>query len=197
MEPRLMDADRLALLRLARAAIADRLASPGVLDRLLGATAITPALEAIRAAFVTLREGSGALRGCIGAIEASEPLYRDVIRHAAHAAFDDPRFPAVTAAELPGLGIAVSALTPLRPVESAEAIVLGRDGVELSRGGRRAVFLPEVATEQGWSRRELLENLARKAGLGPGDWSGAALRTFETESFAEPAHAAPSTRAGE
>jgi len=71
-------------------------------------------------------------------------------------------------------------------VAGDQDIVLGRDGVILSKSGRSAVFLPQVATEQGWGTPELLENLCRKAGLPPGAWkSGARLFTFQAEVFHE------------
>ncbi len=87
---------------------------------------------------------------------------------ALQAAFHDPRFDPVAAAELPRLTIEISVLTPARPVAGPADVVPGRDGVVLRKGGRSAVFLPQVATEQGWDRDTLLTQLARKAGL-PGD----------------------------
>ena len=71
-------------------------------------------------------------------------------------------------------------------VASAAAIEVGRHGVLLEKAGRRAVFLPQVAPEQGWNRDELLAQLCAKGGL-PGDcWrSGARLSTFEAEVFRE------------
>jgi AMMECR1 domain-containing protein len=70
-------------------------------------------------------------------------------------------------------------------VPNADAIVVGRDGVALDCDGRWALFLPEVATEQGWNRVQLLEQLARKAGLPARAWRRARLSTFQSERFGE------------
>jgi AMMECR1 domain-containing protein len=79
----------------------------------------------------------------------------------------------------------VSVLTPLRPTPVAE-IEVGRHGVLLRKDGRTAVFLPKVATEQGWSRDETLDHLCLKAGLPRGGWHrDAALFTFEADAFGD------------
>jgi AMMECR1 domain-containing protein len=79
-------------------------------------------------------------------------------------------------------------LTPARRVGGPADIVLGRDGVILRKEGRSAVFLPQVAVEQGWDRETMLSELSRKAGLPAGAWkSGAEFLTFEAEVFAEAA----------
>lgn len=184
--------DRRALLTLARAAIHSELHGDETLERVLGATRITTGLEEVRGSFVTLRElparrqkPPGKLRGCIGTIIPEEPLYRNVIHNAVHSAFDDPRFPPIRKPDLDRIAIEVSALTPLQDVDGAESIVPGRDGVHLENGPSRAVFLPQVATEQGWGIRELLENLARKANLPRDGWKKARLRVFQAEVFGE------------
>lgn len=135
--------------------------------------------------FVTLRQ-RGALRGCIGQIVGTAPLAKLTSMMALAAAFDDPRFEKLRADELPGLDLEVSVLTPLRRVASAAEIVVGRDGVLLRKSGRSAVFLPEVATEQGWNREQMLDNLCLKAGLPAGSWrTGAELSIFQAEAFSE------------
>ncbi|HEX5041790.1 MAG TPA: AmmeMemoRadiSam system protein A [Candidatus Polarisedimenticolaceae bacterium] len=174
------------LLGLARAAIARAL---GVLapepDELLAGALERDVLRRPGAPFVTLRL-DGELRGCLGTLEAEEPLARAVARHAVAAALRDPRFPPLTASELEALHLSVSVLGPFTPVGSPEAIVIGRHGVSLVRGPFRSVFLPEVAVEQSWDVATLLEHLARKAGLRRrGDWEDAALAVFETACFAE------------
>jgi MEMO1 family protein len=142
-------------------------------------------LSADSGVFVTLTE-DGMLRGCIGSIVGVEPLTRAVIHNAVNAALNDPRFPPVSIGELAKVEIELSVLTPLRPVGSAEEIVIGRDGVVLERGGRRAVFLPQVAPEQGWDRATMLDNLAMKAGLPRDAWrSGANFQVFEARVFSE------------
>lgn len=141
----------------------------------------TPALEECRGVFVTLTR-DGQLRGCIGHIEGVAPLADGVIANAENAACRDPRFRPVGPDEVAALEIEVSALTPLRPVSGPEAIELGRHGIVLSRGHHRAVFLPQVAPEQGWDLETTLGQLAIKAGLGPSDWrEGCRFEVFEAE----------------
>jgi AmmeMemoRadiSam system protein B/AmmeMemoRadiSam system protein A len=178
---RLPDPDRKVLLALARTTIARYLES-GMLP--LG-RADSPGTERAQGAFVTLRK-HGELRGCIGQMQASGPIRRLVGAMAFAAAFEDPRFDKVRAAELRDIEVEISLLTPFREVPSASAIVPGRDGVLLHKGAASAVFLPQVATEEGWGREELLDNLCLKAGLVRGCWqSGAKLSTFQAEVFKE------------
>ena len=178
--------ERNDLLALARASLDDALGRAGALDRALAAVTITSALKDDRAAFVSLHERrAGALRGCVGTLEAHEPLYRGVIQRAVDAGLRDPRFPPVAAAELADLDIEISALSARRPVTGPDAIARGLHGVELTLGAHRAVFLPQVATEQGWGVVELLRQLARKAGLAPEAWDQARLAVFEAEVFGD------------
>jgi AmmeMemoRadiSam system protein A len=187
----LSPAERDAMLALARGAIEERLHANGRLSDLRARTALTAGLTAKRACFVTLEisdaPGRLTLRGCIGSTEAEHPAHAAVVESARSAAFEDPRFAPVTAVELPGIVISISLLTTATPVETADAIVLGRDGVVLSCDGKRALFLPEVAEHQGWDRHRMLEQLARKAGLPAGAWRRAQLATFQSERFGEPA----------
>jgi AmmeMemoRadiSam system protein B/AmmeMemoRadiSam system protein A len=142
---------------------------------------LSNALTQVRGAFVTLTR-SGALRGCIGHIEGHEPLVRTVVVNAINAARQDPRFEPVTDAELEGLEVEVSALTPLKTVAGVDEIEIGRHGILLSRGERQAVFLPQVATEQGWDLETTLDQLALKAGLAPMAWrEGCEFAVFEAE----------------
>lgn len=150
------------------------------------------ALEARRGVFATLTK-NGRLRGCIGTIEASEPLGRAALRAARDAAFHDPRFPPMTVAELPGTDLALSILTPPLPARPEE-LAFGRHGVVLALGARRAVYLPDVwpqlARETGDDSVEgFLSHLARyKAGLDANAWRDprAALYAFETEKYTRP-----------
>jgi AmmeMemoRadiSam system protein A len=189
MDEPLTPDEKRTLLGLARAAIVDRLKGDGALERFRDNAPLTPVLEQRRGAFVTLhvlaKGGASRLRGCIGSITPREALHLNVIHNAVHAAFDDPRFSPLADGELPFLSVEISALTPLRAVEGPDAVVPGRDGVVLRRGARSAVFLPQVATEQDWDVRELLENLALKAGLQRDEWREADLETFQAEVFGE------------
>jgi len=146
---------------------------------------VTPRLEYPQGVFVTLKK-HGDLRGCIGHIPPDFPLARAVGAMALQAAFNDPRFNSVQLKELDSLGIEISALTPMKPIGRAEEIVVGRDGVVLSKDGRSAVFLPQVAPENKWGRDEMLDNLCRKAGLPEGSWrKGAQFQVFQAEVFDE------------
>jgi len=147
-----------------------------------------PALVRPGAAFVTLTSG-GRLRGCIGSLEPSAPLIETVRNRAIQAATQDSRFPPVQVAELPELEIEISVLSPLRLVGSAEEIDIQRHGLVVESGGRRGVFLPQVAQETGWSRDVLLSRLCQdKAGLPADAWRrGARLYVFTVQSFSSPA----------
>ena len=136
-----------------------------------------------RGAFVTLRMGEQ-LRGCIGMIDGRLPLIRAVTDNGRAAAIDDPRFPPVEPDELSNITIEISALTPLRTVDDPAAVEVGRHGILLQKQGRQAVFLPQVASEQGWDLPTTLTHLCRKAGLPADAWrEGARLRVFEAEVF--------------
>ncbi|MEZ4429358.1 MAG: AmmeMemoRadiSam system protein A [Nannocystaceae bacterium] len=149
-----------------------------------------PALRVIRATFVTLREG-GALRGCIGTLEASQPLCADVAERAFEAGFSDPRFPPIAAPELPGLTVSISVLSPATPIPCAtEAALLaalrpGIDGLILRAGYRRGTFLPSV-WEQLPTPRQFLDQLKRKAGIAPYEWPPTLEASrYTAESFSE------------
>jgi AmmeMemoRadiSam system protein A len=118
-------------------------------------------------AFVTLHE-HGNLRGCIGFVIASKPLIDTVAETAQSSAFNDPRFPALTAQELKDIDIEISVLSPLRRVESVEEVRVGVHGIMLRSGFRSGLLLPQVATEYGWDRDTFLTHTCYKAGL-PGD----------------------------
>jgi AmmeMemoRadiSam system protein B/AmmeMemoRadiSam system protein A len=126
-------------------------------------------LRQMGASFITLTR-DGALRGCIGSLQAARPLGGDVAENAIAAAFRDPRFPPVTAAEWPGLRVEVSLLSAPKPLRFADEADLfsqlrvGEDGIILEADGRRATFLPQV-WESIPDKRLFMRELARKAGL--------------------------------
>ncbi|MDO8945336.1 MAG: AmmeMemoRadiSam system protein A, partial [Desulfobacterales bacterium] len=173
--------DKKALLAFARETISRYLTAQMVpLPRGFSPAALEP-----RGVFVTLKK-RGNLRGCIGRMTPDRPLAALVGAMALQAAFEDPRFSPVTMKELPDLEIEISVLTPMQPVSGPGAIVVGRDGVLLQKGKRSAVFLPQVAPEQGWGRDEMLDHLAMKAGLPAGAWrEGAQFSTFQALVFGE------------
>jgi hypothetical protein len=138
-------------------------------------------------AFVTLRR-NGSLRGCIGTIGPRQPLYQAVLENGINAAMNDWRFRPVGPDELRELEVEVSVLSPPAPIVSIEEFRVGEHGIILEKDGRRAVFLPEVALEQGWSREETLSRLARKAGLEADAWTdGARFEVFTSRKYGAPA----------
>ncbi|MFH1755909.1 MAG: AmmeMemoRadiSam system protein B, partial [Candidatus Latescibacterota bacterium] len=144
-----------------------------------------PILRDKKGAFVTLSK-QGNLRGCIGHMAEDVPLCQVVGLCALQAAFSDRRFPQVRLEEMNEIEIEISVLTPFRQIAGVEAIVIGRDGVLLEKDGRSAVYLPQVAVEQGWQREEMLDHLCLKAGLPKGGWrNGATFYTFQSTVFGE------------
>ncbi len=153
--------------------------------------ALSTALLDEGASFVTLTK-RGVLRGCIGALEAYQPLVNDVREHTAAAALEDYRFPKVSEAELAEIEIEISRLTPATALEYTDAQDLlaklrpGVDGVILSDGFRRATFLPQV-WEKIPDREEFLANLCYKMGAAPDAWRKKHLevRVYQVEEFHE------------
>ncbi|MGH9419270.1 MAG: AmmeMemoRadiSam system protein A, partial [Thermoanaerobaculia bacterium] len=121
-------------------------------------------------AFVTLRTHDGDLRGCIGSIHAVDPLYKAVVSSAISAAFRDPRFPPVRPGELERLELEISVMGPIECVTNVDDIVVGRDGLIISRGGSAGLLLPQVASEYEWDRETFLDQTCIKAGLRRGAW---------------------------
>ncbi len=146
---------------------------------------ISEQMKVVGAVFVTLKK-DGQLRGCIGDIFPRQPLYKSVIGNAINAGFNDRRFMPVTADECNEITIEISALTVPEAIKSPDEIRLGIDGVVLNKDGRSAVFLPQVATEQGWDVSEMLANLSLKAGLPVDAWKdGAQFLVFQAVIFGE------------
>ena len=150
----------------------------------LGIT-ITSNMKQKMGVFVTLHK-NGMLRGCIGEIFPTRSLYKAVMFQAINSALRDHRFPRVTEKEIPKLEFEISALTPATPVASYKDIVIGKDGMTISKDGRSAVFLPQVAPEQGWDLAQTLSNLSRKAGLSSNAWrTGVKFTVFQAIVFNE------------
>jgi AmmeMemoRadiSam system protein A len=179
--PPLTREQRAHLLAIARRAIRDR--ATGRPDTI--PTPPDPILRAPGAAFVTLTR-AGALRGCIGYVQAIMPLARAVAHCAAAAATEDPRFPVVTAQELPDLFLEISILSPLRPIADPTEIQVGLHGIYVSRGSSHGLLLPQVATEQDWDRDTFLRQACLKAGLSADAWQrDAALQVFTVECISD------------
>jgi len=127
-------------------------------------------------AFVTLRTKDGDLRGCIGSIRAAEQLYKAIVSSAISAAFRDPRFEPLQPGELELLDLEISVMGPIEPVTDFGEIVVGRDGLIISRGPYAGLLLPQVATEYAWDRETFLDQTCLKAGLPRGAWRAADCR---------------------
>ncbi len=150
-------------------------------------------LQELGATFVTLTR-KGELRGCIGALEAYQPLAEDVRQHAVAAALQDYRFPPVQPAELDEIEIEISYLSPPEPVEYdspselLEILRPGIDGVILRDGIRRATFLPQV-WEKIPDKALFLSHLCEKMGAPYDLWKRKPLQVFvyRVEEFKESA----------
>ena len=177
----LSDTERAAVLGAARQAIVDVTAGRPPYE-----APATGAFGRRAGAFVSLHRG-GDLRGCIGHIRADQPLALVVCQCAVAAALEDPRFPPVTADEVPQLDIEVSILTEPTLVRDVREIEVGRHGLIVEQHGHKGLLLPQVAAEYGWNRETFLSRTCAKAGLPPDSWTrGAAIFRFEAEVFGEP-----------
>ncbi|MCD4680829.1 MAG: AmmeMemoRadiSam system protein B [Bacteroidales bacterium] len=136
-------------------------------------------------AFVTLNKDHR-LRGCIGRFTADIALYKVIQEMSIAAATQDRRFPNVSTKEIEMLEIEISVLTPLKKIESIDEIEMGKHGIYIKKGYASGTFLPQVATETGWSKEEFLGHCARdKAGLGWDGWREADIYIYEAVVFSE------------
>jgi len=166
---------RLARRSLEAAVRGERMDAPAEFPRTLGSPG---------GVFVSLHQ-HGALRGCVGYVEALKPLYQTVIEAAAAAALHDSRFPRVDSAELAGLEVEISVLSPFWEVR-LEEIQVGLHGLMVTRGFARGLLLPQVAVERDWTVSQFLAETCRKAGLPSDAWErGAKIEAFTAEVFSE------------
>ncbi len=175
------------LLPIARAEISSALNVP------LSAEETAPWLAQPGACFVTLTQ-NGQLRGCIGSLQAYQPLLLDLKRNAVNAALRDPRFPPLRAAELPVTTVEVSLLSPLVPMtfrDEADALAQMRpnvDGLVFEYGNYRSTFLPQV-WESLPQPRQFLGHLRQKAGLPENFWAeGVKLSRYTVAKWSEKNH---------
>lgn len=182
--PSLSEADRRAALLLARTAVVEAVSCGKHLD-------IFPR-EGIfaerRGVFVTLHVRKR-LQGCIGVIEAHEPLGEAIVRCASSAALEDPRFAPLKTEQLGELSIEISLLSPMEPI-SPESIEIGHHGLFIRLRAQRGLLLPQVAVEHRLTREQFLEETCRKAGLPRDAWRDpeARLFGFTCEVFSETSH---------
>ena len=130
--------------------------------------------------FVTLTKNN-TLRGCVGLITSDQPLYKTVKQMSIAAAFNDQRFPPLRKQELAEIHISLSILSIPEKINTYQEIIIGKHGVILKKGTYQAVFLPEVATEQQWTLKKFLEQLALKARLQASEWQSSELYIFTTK----------------
>ena len=138
-------------------------------------------------AFVTIYK-KGQLRGCIGNIIGYQPLWETVRDMAIESSTGDPRFSAVTEKELGDIDIEISVLSKPKRIKSIDEIILGKHGVIVRRGSNSGVFLPQVATETGWSKEEFLSYLcSHKADLSADAWKSkdTEIHIFSAQVFGE------------
>ena len=180
MEETLSRAEQVILLKIAREALEN--SAEGLPLPQINLSSLPPTLQELGASFVTLTIGER-LRGCIGTLEAYQPLGLDVQEHAMAAALQDPRFPQVRPEECPQIHIEVSMLTPKVPLdyrdvkELLEKIRPGVDGVILQDGYRKATFLPQV-WEKLPNSSDFLSHLCNKMGAPSDLWQKKPLKVF-------------------
>jgi AmmeMemoRadiSam system protein A len=173
--------ERDLLLRMARESILATLEG-----RPLRLPAVPDHLQQPRGAFTTIYL-DGAVRGCVGYVQPLSPLHQTVIETASAAAFHDCRFLPLNGEEAARIRLSLSILSPLFPIRPAD-IELGRHGLVVSMGSRRALLLPQVPIEQNWGVATFLEQTCRKAGLRPDAWQhGASIEAFTAEVFGDSA----------
>jgi AmmeMemoRadiSam system protein A len=170
--PSLSEADRRAALQLARTAVVEvvtRRKLPDVFPR-------EGVFADRRGVFVTLHVRNR-LQGCIGVIEANEPLGEAILRSAASAALEDPRFAPLKMEQLGELSIEISLLSTMEPIVP-ESIEIGRHGLFIRLHAQRGLLLPQVAIEHRLTREQFLEETCRKAGLLREAWRDPEARLF-------------------
>jgi AmmeMemoRadiSam system protein A len=179
--PSLSESERQALLDLARQSVTEAVSHGRILANIPSGGMFSQP----HAVFVTLHIGKR-LRGCIGVVEPKEPLGDSVVRCAASAALQDPRFPVVRPDELSDLHIEISLLSPPLPI-LPEEIEIGRHGLLISRGRQRGLLLPQVAVEHHLSAEQFLAEACRKAQLPPDSWrdADASICGFTCEIFSD------------
>jgi len=179
----LTESDKKELLHLARSTM-DSYVKTKVRPA-IDARAFSKSLTVKAGAFVTLKI-DGVLRGCIGSFQPNIPLYQVVQEMAIASSTQDSRFQPVQSQELASIQIEISVLTPMKKIRDTSEIRLGKHGIYMKKGYSGGTFLPQVATETGWSLEEFLGHCARdKAGIGWFGWKDADIYIYEALVFEE------------
>ena len=151
----------------------------GKRDELPNKFEIDPVLKSPCGVFVSVYVKSD-LRGCIGTFSEKEPLYKNIQQMAVQAAVDDNRFKPVKERELNQLQIEISVLSPRERIEGPDDIVIGKHGIYMIHGIRRATLLPQVAAQNNWTPVEFLEVCAEsKLGMSRNSWKESELFVYE------------------
>jgi uncharacterized protein len=181
------------VLRLAWRTLKGHLTGAPIKDQDLEVYDLTSRLTAHRGCWVTVKKG-GVIRGSQGEIEASRPLYQQIILFTRRAATRDPRFVPVTEPDLEGTTLEIAVIGRRERVDGPGGIRTDRDGVFLEKWGRRAALLPGLAAAQGWTAERTLDELCRQASLPKEAWSrGARIEVFAAETIAGGPPPAPET----
>jgi len=145
---------------------------------------LSPSLKEKKGVFVTLEE-NGQLRGCIGNLRPDKAIYQAVIDNSLASALFDPRFPSVTASELPAIKIEVSILSPLERLASFNSsqqlldyLEKNKPGLLIKKGNQQATFLPQVWEELP-EAKSFLQHLCQKAGMDSQEWKKMDLEIYE------------------
>lgn len=187
MELNLDDKEKEYYLKLARKSIADELGiqyTPGIDPKYNPSHG-----NDLYGVFVTLTK-DGELRGCIGYIRGYEPLVNSIKKMAKEAAFHDYRFGPLHKDEFEKIKIEISILSPMQKINSIDEIIIGRDGLMITRQNNSGLLLPQVPVEYNWDLKTYLEHLCLKAGLPANSYNlpGTIIYRFTAYIFSEDSH---------
>jgi AmmeMemoRadiSam system protein A len=173
--------DQELLLRIARDAVRTYLSGESFnLPEIVSGVLAEP-----RPVFVSIHKGDE-LRGCIGNVHPTGPLYRSAAECAVSAAVGDPRFMPLNNSEFTDVVFEISVLSPMERVDKIEEIEIGTHGLMITKGNARGLLLPQVASSYGWTREHFLSETCRKAGLSSDEWrNGAIILRFSALVFGE------------
>ena len=140
---------------------------------------ILPSLSINCGAFVSIYVTSK-LRGCIGNIYSTQPLYKTIQKLSVSAAFYDNRFKPLDKKEMNDLKIEISVLSPLKEIFDINEIIPGKHGIYIKKDSLSGTYLPQVATKTGWNTLELLSHCSdEKAGIRKDGWKDASIFLYE------------------
>lgn len=185
------DKDKKFLLELSRRAIKHFLGTSEILE-IDPSAIISKELNQKTGSFVTLHKKNGDLRGCIGNLEGTGELWKDIINNAISAAFYDPRFTALSQEDFKDINLEISILSQPQKIEYKntkellDKITPQEDGIIFKKGFKSSTFLPQV-WEHLSGKEEFLEHLCLKAGCAPLAWKegGAEFLKYNAEHFSE------------